>query len=57
MDDKFIINKSKKVTFSISIDEKLQERLDEIALKSNRSRNSLIDMALRYALDNLKLEE
>jgi predicted transcriptional regulator len=59
MDDKFVIrkNKTESVNFTIRIDKDLQERLDEIAAKSNHSRNYLINKALRYALDNIKLEE
>jgi predicted transcriptional regulator len=59
MDDKFIVKKNadENIVTSIRIDKDIIERLDEIATKSNRSRNQLINMALRYALDNLKLEE
>jgi predicted transcriptional regulator len=58
MDNKFVVKKNvESVTFSIRIDKDIQERLDEIALKSNRSRNYLINKALRFALENLKLED
>ena len=52
----FIITKSKdeSVTFSIRIKKSIQEELDELAAKSNRSRNELIELSIRYALDNLK---
>jgi predicted transcriptional regulator len=57
--DKFIVkpNKNESVVFAIRIDKDIQERYDKIAQKTNRSRNQLINMALKYALDNLKLEE
>jgi predicted transcriptional regulator len=59
MEDNFIVkkNKTESVNFTIRIDKDLQEQLDEIAAKSNCSRNYLINKALRYALDNIKLEE
>lgn len=59
MDEKFIVkkNKTESVTFSVRIDRDLQKRLDEIASKSNLSRNYLINKALRYALDHITLEE
>lgn len=57
--DKFIVkpNKTESVVFAIRIDKDIQERYDKVAQKTNRSRNQLINMALKYALDNLKLEE
>ena len=36
---------------------KLQEQYDDLSAKSGRSRNELMCMALRYALDNLKFIE
>lgn len=59
MDDKFIVKKNADecVVTSVRLDKDIIERLDAIAAKSNRSRNQLVNMALRYALDNLKLEE
>lgn len=59
MDDKFIVkpNKNESTTISIRVEKKILERLDDVALKTNRSRNQLIGMALQYALDNLKLED
>ena len=59
MDDNFIVkkNKAESTVFAIRIDKELQERLDEIARISNRSRNQLINMALWYAVEKIKLEE
>ncbi|RRJ67500.1 ribbon-helix-helix protein, CopG family [Paenibacillus oralis] len=39
---------------SIRIEKILQEQLDELARKSNRSRNEIINMVLEYALKNAK---
>lgn len=57
--DKFVITprEDKTVTMTIRIDRALQEEYNELATKTNRSRNELISMALRYALDNMELKD
>ncbi len=57
--DKFIITpkEDKTVTMTIRIDRALQEEYNLLAAKTNRSRNELIGMALRYALDNMELKD
>jgi len=63
MADKFVITKKsteindKSVTFTIRIDRELQEQYDDLALKSERSRNELINLAMKYALENLEFVE
>ncbi len=59
MDDKFIITpkEDKAVTMTIRIDRTLQEEYNELSAKINRSRNELISMALRYALDNMIIKD
>lgn len=54
--DDFIITpkEDKSVTMTIRIDKSLQDKLDELANKSNRSRNELVNMALDYALKNAR---
>jgi len=54
--DNFIVTpkEEKSVTITIRIDRSLQIKLDDLASKSNRSRNELINMALDYALKNVK---
>lgn len=54
---KFVITpkEDKTVTMTIRIDRTLQEEYNLLAAKTNRSRNELISMALRYALDNMEL--
>lgn len=56
---KFIITpkEDKTVTMTIRIDRELQEEYSVLAAKTNRSRNELISMALRYALDNMELQD
>jgi len=44
-------------TFSIRVKESTVEQLDEIAEKSNRSRNGLINLILEFAVVNCEIEE
>ncbi len=41
----------------IRIDRALQEDYNDLSAKTNRFRNELISMALRYALDHMELQE
>jgi predicted transcriptional regulator len=43
-------------TFSIRIKEETVEKIDEIAAKTERSRNELIGTLLEYALANSEIE-
>lgn len=54
--NKFIIppKEDKMVTMTIRIDKELQQKYDELARETKRSRNELIGMALKYALDNIE---
>ena len=59
---KLIITKKPKgedghKVFSIRIKDETLERLDEIAKKTNRSRNDLINMLLDYGMDNCEVCE
>ena len=61
MSDSFIVrqksadgNEEKSVTMSLRLDRQLQAEYDQLAQKSGRSRNELMCMALRYALDHLE---
>ena len=58
MINKFIVTpkEEKSVTMTIRIDKTLQERYNDLSEKTNRSRNELINMALRYALENMELK-
>ena len=59
MKEKFVVKPktTKSVTMTIRIDSELNKTLDELALKSKRSRNELINMSLRYAFKNLEFIE
>ena len=47
----------RSITMTIRLERELQEQYDDLSAKSGRSRNELMCMALRYALDNLKFIE
>lgn len=55
----FIITpkEDKSITMTIRVDRSIQERFDELSKQSNRSRNELVNMALEYALQNVKFVE
>lgn len=61
MADKFVVRQKKydkkedkNVVMSLRIERELQEEFDKLAAKSERSRNELMCMALRYALEHLE---
>ena len=56
---KFIITPKEdtSVTMTIRIERALQEEYNDLAVKTNRSRNELICMALQYAIENMELKE
>ncbi len=59
--EKLVITKKLKgedghKTFSIRIKEETVERLEDLAAKTNRSRNDLINMLLDYAMDNCEIK-
>jgi len=57
--NKFIISPKteKSVTLTVRLDSELNNYIEEIALKSGRSRNELINKALKFAFDNLEFED
>lgn len=57
--EKFIVTpkEDKSVTMTIRIDRTLQEKYNDLASKTNRSRNELISMDLKYALDHMELKD
>lgn len=61
MEDKFVLRPrksdkkvNKTVLLTIRAEKELQEELDKLAAKCDRSRNEIICMALRYALDHVE---
>lgn len=59
MINKFIVTPKddRSVTMTIRIDRTLQEKYNDLSARTNRSRNELISMALRYALANMEVQE
>ena len=57
--EKFVITpkEDSTVTMTIRLDRELQEQYNQLSIRTNRTRNELISMALRYALDNMELKE
>jgi len=63
-DKKIIISKKSNLKgedgyriFSVRIKDDTVKRLDEIAAKTNRSRNELINIFLEFAITNCEIEE
>ncbi|MBQ9744545.1 MAG: ribbon-helix-helix protein, CopG family [Clostridia bacterium] len=61
MKEKLVIKKRLKgedgyKTFSIRIKDETTEKLNELAIKTNRSRNELINILLDYAMDNCEVK-
>ena len=56
---KFIITpkEDKSVSMTIRIDREIQEKYDELSARTNYSRNALIGMALKYALENMEVQD
>lgn len=61
MADKFVVHQKdpdkkedKHVIMTLRIERELQEEFDKLSAKSDRSRNELMCMALRYALEHLE---
>ena len=56
---KFIITpkEEKSVSMTIRIDRSLQEEYDRLSVRTNRSRNELMGMALKYAIENMEVQE
>ena len=59
MENDFVITMKDEVSIQISIriEKRICESFDELARKSGRSRNQLINHALDFALKNAKLVE
>ena len=57
--EKFVVTpkEDSTVTMTIRIERSLQEEYNQLSARTNRSRNELITMALRYAPDNMELKE
>lgn len=56
MDELKITRKTEPVMFTIRVDKSIVDFYDDLARKTNRSRNELIGLALEYAKDKIKVE-
>ena len=58
-DNKLIIRPKddKYVTMTIRTEKKIQEEYNKLSARTNRSRNELISMALKYALVNMVVDD
>ena len=61
MADKFIVRpkgaekkEDTHVLITLRIEREIREKFDQLSSRSDRSRNELMGMALRYALDHLE---
>ena len=57
MENDFIVTAkdSTSVQISIRVEKKVKEGFDQLAKESGRTRNELINQALKYSLKNVKL--
>lgn len=55
---KFIVTpkSERSVTLTVRLETELNNYIEEVAKKSGRSRNELINKALKFAFDNLEFE-
>ena len=56
MDELKITKRTEPVMFTIRVDKSIVDFYDDLAQKTNRSRNELIGLALEYAKDKIKVE-
>lgn len=58
-DNKLIITPKddKYVTMTIRTEKKIQEEFNKLSALTNRSRNELINRALKFALDNMVIDD
>ena len=59
MDKKFIVTPKTERSFTVTVRIEMEtyQRLEELVTKSGRSRNELINKAIKFALDNLEFTE
>lgn len=57
MDELKISKKTEAVMFTIRVDRSIVDFYDDLAKRTNRSRNELIGLALEFAKDKIIVEE
>lgn len=56
MDELKITKKTEPIMFTIRVDKSIVDFYDDLAKKTNRSRNELIGLALEFAKDKIIVE-
>lgn len=56
MEEFKITKKTEPVTFTIRVDKTIIEFYEDLANKTNRSRNDVIGLALEFAMKNIKID-
>ena len=58
-DNKLVITPKddRYVTMTIRTEKRIQEEYNKLSARTNRSRNELISMALKYALNNMIVDD
>ena len=56
MDELKITKKTEPVMFTIRVDKSIVDFYDDLAKKTNRSRNELVNLILRYGIQNIIIE-
>ena len=57
MDELKITKRTEPVMFTIRVDKSIVDFYDDLAQKTNRSRNELINLLLESAVDIVKIDE
>ena len=57
MDELRITKKTEPVSFTIRIDRTIADFYDNLANRTNRSRNEIISLALEYAKERISVDE
>lgn len=57
MEEFKITKKTEPVTFTIRVDKTIIKFYEDLANKTNRSRNDVIGLALEFAMKNIKIDD
>lgn len=55
--NKFVISSKETITITISLKSEINELLQKLSKQSNRSKNELVNAALKFAFENLEFRE
>lgn len=57
MEELKITKKTEPVTFTIRVDKSIVNFYEDLASKTNRSRNDVIGLALEFAMQKIKIDD